>query len=91
MAAEVAEVAAVAEEATEEEPEQAAAEGNCTLTLAVIVSDQSFVIQSSGCGVIGRLTYHIVVEQPGESLEVVFSVSAQVSAISGEPTLLVGG
>ena len=28
-----AEVAAVAEEATEEEPEQAAAEGNCTLTL----------------------------------------------------------
>lgn len=33
MAAEVAEVAAFVEEATEEEPEQAAAEGNFTLTL----------------------------------------------------------
>ena len=56
----------------------------------MIVSDESLVVQRAGLGVFGRLTYHIVVEQLGESLEVMFSVSAPVSAISGEPTLLVG-
>ena len=78
MAAEVAEFT---EEATEEEPEQLAAEGNWTLTLAVIVSDQSFAVHSSGCGVFGRLTYHTVVEQLGESLEAMFIMSAPVSAL----------
>lgn len=56
----------------------------------MIVSHESCVVRYSGQGVFGRLTCHIVVEQLGESLEVMVSVSAPVSAISGEPTLLVG-
>ena len=56
----------------------------------MIVSHESFVVQCSGRAVFGRLTYHIVVVQLGESLGVMFSISAPVSAVSREPTLLVG-
>ena len=78
--AEVAEDAVPAPEAAaEEEPEQLAAWGNFTLTLECL-SVKIMYGPFPKCVVVGKFTYHRVVERLEESLDIMFSTF--VSSVS---------